>query len=57
MARPPIENCELPSACRWERTRQAYFHSIGQHELAEEIGISAHWLEQRLSTLLEGQLQ
>ena len=56
MARPAIENHELPSAVKWERLRADWHGRHGNWELAEQCTTSADWLQNRLNTLLEGQI-
>ena len=56
MARPAIENPELPSAIHWERLRASYFARRNDWAMAEQCTTSADWLQTRLNTLLEGQL-
>lgn len=56
MARPAIENHELPSGVKWERIRAAWFARHSNWEMADQCTKSADWLQTRLNTLLEDQL-
>ena len=56
MARPAIENHELPGAIRWEQIRAGYFARLGRWDESDNCLRLADWHQTRLNNLLEGQL-